>query len=80
MSIMSALLDRINEALRTDVAPALELAPSELEATAFENGIVSVRLGPACHSCSGSITALIASIESELRTRVPEVEIVEVVV
>lgn len=76
---MSDLLDRVASTLRTDVAPALGLDPSELEVVSVENGIASIRLGPACHSCAGSIMGLILSLETELRSRVPEIEIVEAV-
>jgi Fe-S cluster biogenesis protein NfuA len=69
--------DRIRVALRDSVAPALGLDPAELELTEFANGIASIRLGPACHSCSGTLMALVQSIEAELRAVVPEVELVE---
>ena len=76
---MSTLTDRVAEALRLEVAPALGLDPAELEVVEVVNGIVTLRLGPACHSCSGTIMALVMSLEAELKSRVPEVEIVEVV-
>jgi Fe-S cluster biogenesis protein NfuA len=76
---MSDLVAKAQAALRTGVAPALGLDPAELTAVAVENGILSLKVGPACLSCSGSVTALIASIEAELSARVPEIEIVELV-
>ena len=69
----------IRTALRETVAPALGLDPAEMELAEYGNGIASVRLGPACLSCSGSVMGLIQSIEAELRGVVPEVEIVELV-
>ena len=76
---MSLLTDRVTEALRTEVAPELGLDPAELEVVEVENGIATLRLGPACHSCSGGIMALVMMIEAELKSRIPEVEIVEVI-
>lgn len=76
---MSILAERVADVLRAEVAPALELDPDELEVVEVENGIATLRLGPACHSCSGTLMALVMSIESELKSRIPEVEIVEVV-
>jgi Fe-S cluster biogenesis protein NfuA len=72
--------DRIDAALKETVAPALGLDPAELTCTAFADGIATVRLGPACHSCGGGLMALVQSIEAELRTVVPDVELVEAVV
>lgn len=77
---MSLLLDRVATSLREDVAPELDLDPAELEAVAVENGIATIRLGPACHSCSGTMMALVMQIEAELKKHVPEIEIVEAVV
>jgi Fe-S cluster biogenesis protein NfuA len=71
--------ERINTALRESVAPILGLDPTELDCTEFTDGIASVRLGPACLSCSGTVMALVQSIENELRAIVPEVEIVEAI-
>ena len=76
---MSDLEDRVAEALRTHVAPALGLDPAEFELVSVDNGIATIRLGPACHSCSGTLMALVGQLESELRSHVPEVEIVEAV-
>lgn len=76
---MDDLIAKTQTALHTGVAPALGLDPSELTVVAVENGIASIRIGPACLSCSGSVTALIASIEAELSSRAPEIEIVELV-
>lgn len=73
------IAERIRVALRETVAPALGLDPAELELTEFTDGIASLRLGPACHSCSGTLMALVQSIEAELRSVVPDVELVEVV-
>jgi Fe-S cluster biogenesis protein NfuA len=75
----SEIITKINTALKTQVANSLGLDPKELNATAFENGIVTVTLGPACHSCSGGFMALVQSIEAELKEQVPVVEIVEAI-
>ena len=77
---MTLLMDRVALALREQVAPALDLDPAELEVVEVENGIATIRLGPACHSCSGTLMALVMQIEAELKSHVPEVEIVEAVV
>jgi Fe-S cluster biogenesis protein NfuA len=73
------VIDRINSALREFVAPELGLDPAELVCIEYLNGIASVRLGPSCHSCSGTLMTLVLSIENELRTKIPDVEIVEIV-
>jgi Fe-S cluster biogenesis protein NfuA len=75
-----AMLDplrlRVERVLRAE-ANALGLDGSQLEVVEVVNGIASVRLGAVCASCPGSISAVVAALEQELRRHVPEVEILE---
>lgn len=71
---------RVQEVLRTRAAPAMDLDGSEIEVLEVFNGIASVRLGAICASCPGTLTAVVAGLEQELKRHLPEVEILEVVV
>ena len=70
---------RVEDALRNHAAPALDLDGSEIEVLAVADGIATVRLGPICASCPGTLSAVLAGLERELTRRVPEVEILEAV-
>ncbi|CAN5227650.1 hypothetical protein BH11PLA2_BH11PLA2_21340 [soil metagenome] len=76
---MNDLRTRVEHALKTDVATALELDPAEITVTAVEDGIASVRFGPVCSSCPGGIMTLVLSVEAELKKHVPEIEMIEAV-
>lgn len=77
---MSAeLLDRIQVALDS-AAPSLGLPPGGLEAVAFDEGLVSVRLSEACASCPATIAPMMAQLEAILHESVPAAEFVEFVV
>ena len=65
--------------LRLHAAPALELDGSEIEVLEVSDGIATVRLGAICASCPGTLTAVVAGLEQELKKHIPEVEILEVV-
>ena len=70
---------RTQEALRYQVALALELDGSSIEVTAVFNGIASVRMTDICASCPASLPVMIMSMEQELRKYVPEIEVIEAV-
>lgn len=79
MTAPNELHDRVAEAMRLYAAPALGLDPAEVEVVAVADGIASVRLAGACASCPTTIPMLLTGLETELRARVPEVEVVEAV-
>lgn len=70
---------RVLDALRTRAAPAMDLDGSEIEVIEVFDGIASVRLGAICASCPGTLSAVVAGLEQELKKHVPEVEILEVI-
>jgi Fe-S cluster biogenesis protein NfuA len=76
---MPTLRDRVERALKLDIAPALLLDGNGIEVLEVENGIASVRLTGVCAGCPATIMTVITSLEEELRKRVPEVEILEAV-
>ncbi len=76
---MIDLKTRVQQILRDEVAPALELELAGLEVVDVSNGIAQVRFGAVCASCPATIMTLIMGIEQELRARVPEVEFLEAV-
>ncbi len=73
------LRSRVEHALRAEVAPALSLDGSGIDVLEVTDGIASVRLGAVCGGCPATIMSLLGAIETELRARVPEVELVEAV-
>ena len=73
------LRDRVEHALKHDIAPALSLDGNGIEVLEVADGIASVRLTGVCAGCPATIMTVITSLESELQRLVPEVEILEVV-
>lgn len=73
------LKTRVERALKEDIAPALLLDGSEIEVVDVSDGIAQVRLSGVCAGCPATMTTVITNLESELRTRVPEVEVIEAV-
>ena len=73
------LKDRVEYALKHEIAPALVLDGNGIEVLEVENGIASVRLTGVCAGCPATIMTVITSLEDELRKKVPEVEILEAV-
>ena len=73
------LKSRVQQILRDEVAPALELDVAGLEVVDVSDGIAQVRFTGACTSCPSTIMALIMGVEQELRARVPEVQFLEAV-
>jgi Fe-S cluster biogenesis protein NfuA len=74
-----SLKDRVEHALKNEIAPALLLDGAGIEVLEVENGIASVRLSGVCAGCPATIMTIITSLEDELRKKVPEVEILEAV-
>ncbi len=74
-----SLKERVETALKKEIAPALLLDGAEIEVLDVADGIASVRLTGACAGCPASIMTVITSLEEELRKKVPEVEILEAV-
>jgi Fe-S cluster biogenesis protein NfuA len=73
------LRSRVEHALRHEIAPALLLDGNGIEVLEVADGIASVRLTGVCAGCPATIMTVITSLEDELRRRVPEVEVLEVV-
>jgi Fe-S cluster biogenesis protein NfuA len=73
------LKSRVQQILRDEVAPALELDVAGMEVVDVSDGIAQVRFSGACASCPSTIMTLIMGVEQELRARVPEVEFLEAV-
>jgi Fe-S cluster biogenesis protein NfuA len=78
MPILSDVRARVQQVLR-DAAPLLGLDGSEIEVVEVVNGIASVRLGAVCGSCPNTMSAIVASLEAELRQRLPEIDMIEAV-
>lgn len=76
---MSDLRERVEHALKNEIAPALLLDGAGIEVLEVTNGIASVRLSGVCAGCPATIMTVITSLEDELRKKVPEVEILEAV-
>ena len=73
------LKSRVQQILREEVAPALELDVAGMEVVDVSDGIAQVRFTGACASCPATIMSMIMGVEQLLRTRVPEIEFLEAV-
>lgn len=73
------LKSRVEQALRAEVAPALELDGTAIEVLDVTDGVARLRLNGACSGCPATIWTLINGIEQELRQRIPEIEYLEAV-
>jgi Fe-S cluster biogenesis protein NfuA len=73
------LRNRVEAILKSEVAPALALDGSDLEVLAIADGVVQLRVGSACAGCPSTIMSLIMTLEQELRSRMPEIEYLEIV-
>ena len=74
---MTDLRARVEEVIRTEVAPLLELDGAGIEVLEVENGCARVRLHGVCAGCPATVMFVVHGIEQELRKRVPEVEYLE---
>jgi Fe-S cluster biogenesis protein NfuA len=70
---------RVEQVLRSEIAPALLLDGNGIEVLDVADGIAQVRLSGACSGCPATIMTIITLLEEELRKRVPEVEVLEAV-
>ena len=71
------LKERVEHALKNEIAPALLLDGAGIEVLEVTDGIASVRLSGVCAGCPATIMTILTSLEDELRKKVPEVEILE---
>lgn len=74
---MTALRDRVEQVLKTEAAPALEMDGTEIEVLDVADGVARVRLNGACSGCPASITFLLMGLEQELLKRIPEIKYLE---
>jgi Fe-S cluster biogenesis protein NfuA len=74
-----SLKERVERALKNEIAPALLLDGAGIEVLDVADGIASVRLSGVCAGCPATIMTVLTSLEDELRKKVPEVEILEAV-
>lgn len=77
--MVMTLKARVQELLRNQIAPALELDGSTIEVTEVFNGIASVRLGEICSSCPATLMTVIGQMESELKRLMPEIDLIEAI-
>ena len=70
---------RVEQIIRAEVAPALELDGTAIEVLDVNDGVARVRLGAACSGCPATVQFLIHGLEQELRQRIPEIEYLEAV-
>jgi Fe-S cluster biogenesis protein NfuA len=75
---MTDLRARVEEVIRAEVAPLLDLDGTGIEVLDVEHGCARVRLSGACAGCPATVMFVIQGIEQELLKRVPEVEYLEV--
>lgn len=76
---MNELHTRVDSALRTHVAPALELDGGAIELLDIDRGCARVRLHGSCSSCPSTVMFLVRGIEDELRKHIPEIDYLEAV-
>ncbi len=74
-----SLKERVEHALKNEIAPALLLDGAGIEVLEVADGIASVRLSGVCAGCPATIMTVLTSLEDELRKKVPEVEMLEAV-
>ena len=74
-----SLKERVEYALKHEIAPALLLDGAGIEVLSVTDGIASVQLTGVCAGCPATIMTILTSLEDELRKKVPEVEILEAV-
>jgi len=76
---MTDLRSRVEEVIRTRVAPALEMDGAGIEVLDVDRGCARVRLNGACAGCPATVMFVIRGMEEELRKHVPEIEYLEAV-
>lgn len=73
------LKTRVEEVLKRQVAPALELDGTAIEVLDVTDGVARLRLNGACSGCPATVWTIINGIEHELRQHIPEIEYLEAV-
>jgi Fe-S cluster biogenesis protein NfuA len=76
---MTDLRSRVEEAIRSQIAPILELDGAGIEVLDVDRGCARVRLNGACAGCPATVMFVVRGMEEELRRLVPEVEYLEAV-
>jgi Fe-S cluster biogenesis protein NfuA len=74
---MTDLRARVEEVIRAEVAPLLDLDGTGIDVLDVEHGCARVRLNGVCAGCPATVMFVVHGIEQELRKRVPEVEYLE---
>ena len=74
---MTALRDRVEQVLKAEAAPALQMDGTEIEVLDVSDGVARVRLNGACSGCPASISFLLMGLEQELLKRIPEIKYLE---
>jgi Fe-S cluster biogenesis protein NfuA len=74
----SDLRERVERTLRQELLPTL-WEGMDIEVVDVSDGIVQVRFPAACTYCPASILSIVTLLEDELRKKIPEVEVLEVV-
>lgn len=69
---------RVQKAL-AEIKPQIQADGGDIELVAIENGTVKVRLRGACVGCPMSALTLKQGVERLIKTKVPEIQSVEVV-
>ena len=76
---MSELRSRVEEVIRTRVAPALDMDGSSIEVLEIDRGCARVRLNGVCSGCPATVMFVVRGMEEELRRHIPEIEYLEAV-
>jgi Fe-S cluster biogenesis protein NfuA len=76
---MSDLRSRVEDVIRTKVAPALDMDGTAIEVLEIDRGCARVRLNGACAGCPATVMFVIRGMEEELRRHVLEIEYLEAV-
>lgn len=71
------LRGRVEEVIRTRVAPTMDLDGSTIEVLDVDRGCARVRLNGACAGCPATVMTIIMGMEHELRQHIPEIEYLE---
>ena len=71
------LKERVQELLRREAGPVLDMDGTKLEVLDVSNGCARIRLGGVCGACPSSIHAAVMGLEDLLRKSIPEVEYIE---
>ncbi|HKA06271.1 MAG TPA: NifU family protein [Gemmataceae bacterium] len=76
---MSDLRSRVEEVIRTHVAPALDMDGFSIAVLEFDRGCARVRLNGTCIGCPATVMFVVRGMEEEIRRHIPEFEYLEAV-